>query len=180
MHLVVILANLRSAHNVGAIFRTADALAVEKIYLCGTTPCPTQSGKAGRELAKTALGAERCVAWEYRGRVGNVLRSLKRQGFQILALEQDKKALDLRKYHLPRNKQLALVLGYEVAGIPQRILRQCDKIIEIPMFGQKESLNVAVAFGIAGYSLKFSDENFRKSKALIPKSQINSNDLNSK
>ena len=157
MRLVVILYNLRSAHNVGAIFRTADALQAEKIFLVGTTPMPGQAGKSGRELAKTALGAENFVSWKYAKTLGILLKTLKKQGFQLVALEQDRHAQDIRKYNLPKNKKVALIVGYEIKGIPAGILRQCDKIIQIPMFGQKESLNVAVAFGVAGYWIKFLD-----------------------
>ena len=152
---MVVLDNLRSSHNVGAIFRTADALSCEKIYLCGTTPTPNQLGKAGREFNKTALGAEVNLVWEKKKRLSEVIKTLKKQGYQIVALEQAKQATDIRRYHLPRNPKVALILGYEVKGIRPAILRQCDKIIEIPMFGKKESLNVSVAFGIAGYCLKF-------------------------
>ena len=158
MRLIVVLDNIRSAHNVGAIFRTADALGCEKIFLCGTTPKPGGSGpsttlRASRELAKTALGAENYVVWEYKKRTTDVIKDLKKQGFQIVALEQGKKAIDIRKFR-PKQRT-ALVLGYEVKGVAKNILNKCDKIIYLPMFGKKESLNVSVAFGVAGYFLKF-------------------------
>ena len=166
MKFVIILSDLRSAHNVGAIFRTADAINAEKIFLCGTTPKPGQPGpltslgstslainRASRDLAKTALNAENCVAWEYKKRVGDVIKDLKQQGFQIVALEQDKKAVDIRKFR-PKRKT-AMILGYEVKGIGKNVLNKCDKIVYIPMFGKKESLNVSVAFGVAGYLVKF-------------------------
>lgn len=170
MRLVVILNNLRSALNVGSIFRTSDALGVEKIYLCGTTPKPSDCAqgkpgiptKANRDLAKTALGAERFVSWEYKKRVSDVLKFLKKQGFQIIALEQDKKAIDIRRFSRKSFGALALIVGNEVSGVSKSVLKHCDKIIEIPMLGKKESLNVAVAFGITGYILKFSSENFKK------------------
>jgi len=161
MNLVVVLYNLRSAHNVGAIFRTADALQAAKMFLAGTTPVPGQAGKSGRELAKTALGAENFVFWKQVKAVGVLLKTLKKEGFQLLALEQDKQAQDIRKYRLPKNKKVALIVGYEIKGIPTRILRQCDKIIQIPMFGRKESLNVSVAFGVAGYFLKLTRASLR-------------------
>ena len=154
MRFIVILDNLRSAHNVGSIFRTADALGCEKIYLCGTTPTPSGASlsvtlKAGRELVKTALGAEK--------RISDPLKFLKKQNFQIIALEQDKNAIDIRRLKVKASGKIALVLGYEVKGVSKSVLKQCDKITEIPMFGKKESLNVAVAFGIAGYWIKFSE-----------------------
>jgi tRNA G18 (ribose-2'-O)-methylase SpoU len=166
MTFVVVLHNLRSALNVGAIFRTADALGISKIYLCGTSPVPGPSAslrtsKANRELAKTALGAENFVSWQYYKRTSDALRSLKQQKFQIIGLEQDKKAIDIRRYQLRQTDKIALVLGYEVKGISKQILAKCDKIIYLPMFGKKESLNVSVAFGVAGYLLKFKMINFK-------------------
>lgn len=152
--LIVVLDNVRSALNTGSIFRTADALGAEKIFLCGVTPFPGQGGKAGRELAKTALGAETYLSWEKVKRIGVVIKQLRRAGFQIVAIEQDNCAIDIRKFK-PRRK-CALILGNEIRGLDRRVLKQCDKIIYIPMFGKKESLNVAVAFGIAGYLIKFS------------------------
>lgn len=157
MHFVIVLDNLRSAHNVGSIFRTADALAVEKIWLCGTTPCPGVSGplvslKASKELAKTALGAEKSVPWEYQKRITGVLKTLRKQDFKIVGLEQTENSVNLFKFKAPI--KLALVIGNEVTGVAKVTLHQCDKIIEIPMSGQKESLNVAVAFGVAGYWIK--------------------------
>jgi len=149
----VILSNLRSALNVGAIFRAADALGLKKIYLCGTTPCPGQTGRAGRDLAKTALGAERNVAWEYSRHTKTVFKKLKSDGFKLVALEQADQAVNLLRFRQPR--KYVLILGSETKGVARSILSECDKIIYIPMFGQKESLNVSVAFGVAGYGLKF-------------------------
>lgn len=177
MRLVVVLDNIRSAHNVGAIFRTADALGVEKVFLCGTTPKPLSSTMFGtspstmfrvnrsqRDLAKTALGAENYVAWEYKKRTSDVIKGLKKQGFQIVALEQAKKAIDVRRLKLKTSSKIALILGYEVKGIAKSTLNKCDKIVYIPMFGKKESLNVSVAFGVAGYLVKFKSQ---KSKGKI-------------
>ncbi len=173
MRFIVILSNLRSAHNVGAIFRTADALSVEKIFLCGITPAPEKatlsaSSKASREFAKTALGAENYVVWEYKKRTGDAIKSLKKQGFQIIALEQDKKAIDVRRLKLKASSKIALILGYEVKGIAKSTLNKCDKIVYLPMFGKKESLNVSVAFGVAGCFLKFQSEILRSAKHQIP------------
>ncbi|HRS47898.1 MAG TPA: RNA methyltransferase [Candidatus Paceibacterota bacterium] len=153
IRLCVILSNLRSALNVGSIFRTADALKVEKIYLCGTTPKPTQSGRAGKDLAKTALNAENYVSWKYYKRTSDAVLDLKKQGFKIIALEKDRNSISVFKFK--PSKKTALVLGNEKTGISKNILEKCDKIIEIPMFGKKESLNVSVAFGVSGYLIKF-------------------------
>jgi tRNA G18 (ribose-2'-O)-methylase SpoU len=153
--MIVALCNIRSAHNVGSIFRTADALGVEKLYLCGITPQPGQPGKSGRELAKTALGAEHSVPWERARRAGDVIRKLRTQGFQIVGLEQDKHSCNIFSFRMPKTKQkLLLLLGAEIGGIPRPLLEKCDRVIEIPMYGQKESLNVSVAFGVAAYIIK--------------------------
>ncbi len=150
----VIADSIRSAHNVGSIFRTADALGVEKLYLCGITPCPAGIGlKANRDIAKTALGAEYTVPWEYKKRASDAIRQCKKDGYQIVALEQDAHSADIRKFKTA--KPVALVLGAEVSGISKQVLKLCDTILEIPMLGKKESLNVSVAFGVAGYWLTF-------------------------
>ncbi len=158
-HFVVVLYNIRSAHNVGSIFRTSDALSIEKLYLCGITPKPGQIGpsaslRAGKDLAKTALGAEKTVMWEYIKRTTDCIKHLKKQGFCIVVLEQDKKSIDIRRFRVPLQKKIALILGAEINGVSRPLLKQCDAIVEIPMWGKKESLNVSVAFGIAGYLLK--------------------------
>lgn len=153
----VILDNLRSAHNVGAIFRTAEALGFSKIYLCGTTPTPAPAGtqrlsRSQRDLAKTALSAEKFLAWEYQQKTGNVITGLKRRGVVLIAIEQSPNAIPLSRLHLPKRKTVALIVGNEVKGISRSILKKADSIVEIPQCGRKESLNVAVAFGIvAGY-----------------------------
>lgn len=149
---VVVLDNIRSVHNVGSIFRTADALGVSKIYLCGCTPSPVDRfGRERKDLAKTALGAEKSVKWEYQKDTVSVLKSLKKNGFEIIAIEQDRKSEDCRKMKV--KSKIALILGNEVDGISKEILKSADKIVEIPMFGKKESLNVSVSFGIAGFCL---------------------------
>lgn len=154
MNLVVVLDNIRSAHNVGSIFRTADALGVSRLYLCGITPVPDGIGsKANRDIAKTALGAERAIPWERRARVSDAIKQCRKDGYQVVALEQDPQSVDIRKFFTRKN--VALILGEEVSGIKKRILNLCDTIVEIPMLGSKESLNVSVAFGVAGYSIKF-------------------------
>lgn len=165
----LILHNIRSAFNVGSIFRTADAAGVSKIYLCGITPTPNgekskiknqisklqfknQNFGAAQKIAKVALGAERVMPWECAAQTWRILKKLKREGYVILALEQHPKSKNLFKYIVRHNK-VALVLGQEVKGLSPAILKYADEILEIPMYGHKESLNVAVATGIALYSL---------------------------
>lgn len=144
---ILILHNIRSVENVGAMFRTADAAEVNKIYLTGYTPAPTDRfGRKRRDLAKTALGAEEYVPWEQKENILPLLARLKERGFQIIAVEQDKKSVDYRKIKL-KNKNV-FIMGAEVEGISRDILAKCDVIAEIPMRGKKESLNVSVAFGI--------------------------------
>jgi tRNA G18 (ribose-2'-O)-methylase SpoU len=157
--MVVILDNIRSLHNVGSIFRTADAVGVEKLYLCGITPAPRDRfGEVPLPLAKVALGAEKTVAWEKAASTSRLITKLKKEGFKILALELDAAAVPYYALSTTDHslKKIALVLGAEVEGVSPAILKKCDTIIEIPMQGIKESLNVGVAFGIAAYHLSRS------------------------
>lgn len=150
MTIFVILCSIRSLHNVGSIFRTADAAGVDKIYLCGITPTPLDRfGKLRQQMTKVSLGAEKTVAWETCFRTGDLIKKLKNEGFEIIALEQNKNSIPYYKFNNRKNKKVALVVGGEVKGLSKLILDKCDEIIEIPMNGKKESLNVAVAFGIA-------------------------------
>jgi len=145
---VVILPDIRSVENVGAMFRTADAAGIDKIYLTGTSPTPLDRfGRKRRDIAKSALGAEEFVVWEYKKSILPLLTKLKKEGFNIIAVEQDPKSVDYRKVQL-KNKN-AFIVGTEVTGIPKNILKKCDIIAEIPMKGKKESLNVSVALGVA-------------------------------
>lgn len=148
--MTVVLYNIRSLHNVGSIFRTADAMGVEKIYLCGITPKPVDEFKRPREqLTKVSLGAEKYIPWEKVYSASRLLDKLKKENYRILALEQHPKSVKLQK--IKKSNKFVLVLGNEVKGLPESILKRADKVVEIPMLGQKESLNVAVAFGIAAY-----------------------------
>ncbi len=148
----VILDNIRSVYNVGSIFRTSDALGVDKIFLCGCTPTPLDRfGRARNDLAKVALGAEKDIAWEYFKDTKEIIKKLKKEKFQIIAVEQDKKSVDFKKVKI--KYPVAVVMGNEVNGINKKTLVLCDVIVEIPMMGKKESLNVSVAFGIVGYQL---------------------------
>lgn len=147
----VLLHNVRSAHNVGSIFRTAEGAGVAKIYLAGLTPAPTDRfGRAQKEIAKTALGAEESVSWEHARSPRTIIRQLQGKGWTIVGVEQDARAVDYRRFRA-KGKTL-LVFGNEVRGIPRPLCALCDKLIEIPMHGTKESLNVAVAAGIVLFS----------------------------
>ncbi|MFH1325970.1 MAG: TrmH family RNA methyltransferase [Candidatus Falkowbacteria bacterium] len=155
--MVVILNNIRSIYNVGSIFRTADAVSAKKIYLCGITPAPIDRfGLVNKALAKVALGAEKSVKWEKNSSTITVIDSLKKKGYIIMIIEQDKKSIslfDLPKYKLGKN--IAIIMGSEVDGLSKAILKKADQIVEIPMLGKKESLNVSVAFGIVVYFVKY-------------------------
>lgn len=143
----VVLNNIRSLYNVGAIFRTADGIGIEKLWLCGITGYPPQSG-----IAKTALGAEENVIWEYRKDILSLLRELKTQGYQIVLLEQIKGSV-VHDEFIPE-RPVCLVVGNEINGISDDLIALCDQAVEIDMAGIKNSLNVAVAFGIIGYHIR--------------------------
>ena len=156
MRISVICHGIRSVHNVGSIFRTADAAGVEKIYLCGITPNPRDRfGKIRPDFAKVSLGAEKSVAFESARTTEEAIAKLKADGWIILALEQSPNSIpyDQIQNSLLAPRALCLILGSEVLGLPSPILALADHIIEIPMRGKKESLNVAVAFGIAIFEI---------------------------
>ena len=149
----VVLHNIRSAYNVGSIFRTADAAGVEKIYLCGYTPIPETRGRrqGTDKIRKTSLGAERMVPWEYQRQTGRLLKKLKTDGACLIALEHSKNSQNV--FAFKTKYPATLVVGNELLGVPQLIIKSCDAIVGIPMRGKKESLNVSVAFGIAVYAM---------------------------
>jgi len=148
-NLVVILDNIRSTYNVGAIFRTADAAGVSNIYLCGITPSPLNP-----KISKVALGAEKFLPWEKIKNTWRLLEQLKNEGYFLISLEQGKNAKDIFQIKKVPSKKIGLVLGPEIKGLSSKILKRTDWQLEIPMSGQKESLNVAVAFGIAVYQMR--------------------------
>jgi|SRR5579859_1733326 len=161
MTTALVLHNIRSVYNVGSIFRTADAAGVSKIFLTGYTPTPIDRfGRARPDLSKVALGAEKHIAWEYLKNPYAAMVKLRNEGFFIIALEQDSRAIslfDLRgrteaRQDLAMDK-MALVLGNEVRGVSKALLAKCGRIVEIPMRGKKESLNVSVAAGVALFTL---------------------------
>lgn len=146
---VLILDNLRSLFNVGAIFRIADGARIDKIYLGGISAW--QYDSLNPKIKKTALGAEKSVAWEHHWQIWRIIDNLKKRGFQIVALEQTSESISYLKFK-PKFP-LALIIGNEKIGVSPSLLKRADKIIELPMHGKKESLNVAVAAGIAVYKI---------------------------
>jgi tRNA G18 (ribose-2'-O)-methylase SpoU len=148
----VILYNIRSTYNVGAILRTVDGAGVTKAYLCGYTPAPIDRfGRKRTDIAKAALGAEDSVVWEHVADTHTVIDQLKKSGVRVVAVEQDTRSVPYTALAL--DQPTALVLGEEVHGLPCEILDQCDEIVEIPMRGTKESLNVSVAAGVVLYQM---------------------------
>ncbi len=151
---ILILDNIRSVENTGSIFRTADCLGVSKIILVGTTPAPIDRfGRKRKDFSKVSLGAEEFVSWEQTGSINEKINELKKEGYKIIALEQDKKAKKLNSLEANKLSKFVLIVGNEVEGIPRVTLGKCDEIIEIEMKGQKESMNVSVATGIALFNL---------------------------
>lgn len=155
--MILILDNIRSAHNVGALFRTADGAGIEKLYLVGITPQPASKKlyltDAEKTLKKTALGAEENLAWKKVKAMGPLLGRLKKEGYALVALEQSEKSIDYRSWQPSQGDLVALIVGNEVEGISKKTLERCDAILELPMRGKKNSLNVSVAAGIALYHL---------------------------
>ncbi|MFA6528245.1 MAG: RNA methyltransferase [Candidatus Gracilibacteria bacterium] len=142
----VVLDSIRSLHNLGSIFRTCDGAGVSKVYLCGITGQPTDP-----KVAKTALGAEKTIPYEYKKHALTVVKDLKKQGYEVVSLELAKgsKRFDQVKY----SPKTCFVIGNEVTGIRKSILKESDNVVFIPMYGEKESLNVSVAFGIGIYGI---------------------------
>jgi len=143
----VVLNDIRSLYNVGSIFRTADGAGVEKLWICGITGHPPDT-----QISKTALGAEREVPWEYRRDAREVLRELKARGYRIVFLEQFVESTPYQDFH--PSSPLCLILGNEISGVSEDLLALCDKTLEIEMAGVKNSLNVAVAFGVVAFHLR--------------------------
>ena len=160
--IVLVVHDVRSAHNVGSILRTADGLGIEQVYLTGYTPYPAAkndkrlqhiAAKVDKRIRKTSLGAEQTVKWHYRKDIFEILDELKRRGYEIAALEQAANAISLEKYRA--TKDAALVVGSEIGGLEQSVLSVADVTIEIPMLGAKESFNVSIAAAIALYHLRY-------------------------
>ncbi|KGO79554.1 RNA methyltransferase [Flavobacterium beibuense F44-8] len=145
---IIILDDIRSLHNIGSVFRTADAFLIEKIYLCGITATPPH-----KEIHKTALGATDTVAWEYQKNVTDVITSLKEDGAEVWAIEQVDNAIFLNDFTPEADKRYALVFGNEVKGVSQEAIKLCDGTIEIPQLGTKHSLNISVSTGIVVWDI---------------------------
>lgn len=146
-HTVLVLENIRSAQNVGAIFRTADAIGVEKIYLAGYTPAPVDKfNRPRKELIKTSLGAEKTISWESVSQTSDLIIKLKKKGYTIVAVEQAAGAIDYKTFK--PGAYTAFIFGNEVEGVLPETIALSDRAIEIPMHGTKESLNVATTAGI--------------------------------
>jgi tRNA G18 (ribose-2'-O)-methylase SpoU len=146
--LILVLDDIRSLHNIGSVFRTADAFLIEKIYLCGITATPPN-----KEIHKTALGATETVAWEHSKSVLEVIENLKKDCVTVLAIEQVESAIFLQDFKVEKDKKYALVFGNEVFGVSQEAVAICDGCIEIPQLGTKHSLNISVSAGIVVWDL---------------------------
>lgn len=147
---IVVLDNVRSQHNIGAVFRTADAMLLEGVYLCGICCCPPN-----QEIHKTALGAEESVDWTYFADTKDAIRVLKEKGYTCYAVEQAHDSITLEQAAAQTNGQskIAVILGHEVFGVQQEVVDACDGCIEIPQYGTKHSMNVSVTAGIVMYRL---------------------------
>lgn len=146
--IILVLDSIRSLSNVGSIFRTADSLGLDSIVLCGVTGQPPH-----REIQKTALGATESVKWNYFPSVIDAINGLKLEGYTVIALEQAIPNFKLHQYSPKKNEPIALILGNEITGVSDDALECCDLVLEIPQFGSKHSLNVAVSAGIACWQL---------------------------
>ncbi len=158
----IIAHNIRSAHNIGSLFRTADGFGVEKIYLTGYSPCPTTpkalyKSKAQKEIEKTALGAQEHVPWEYRENITSLIKSLQEEDFFVVVLEQDKESLPFYDSIFKEQKQIAILIGNEVRGVDTRICKKVDAIAEIPMMGHKNSFNVTISCAIFLGILRYTE-----------------------
>ena len=146
--LVVVLDNVRSMHNVGSVFRTADAFLINGIWLCGYTPRPPH-----RDINKTALGATETVSWQYVATTMEALDALKQEGYRVFAVEQVEKSIPLQEFSFGDSEKIAVIFGNEVTGVDAEVVKNCDGCIEIPQFGMKHSLNISVAAGIVLWEL---------------------------
>jgi tRNA G18 (ribose-2'-O)-methylase SpoU len=146
--IIIVLDDIRSLHNIGSVFRTADAFLIEKIVLCGITATPPN-----KEIHKTALGATETVVWEHNADVLKVIGDLKKGKVTVLAIEQVESAIFLQDFKVEKNKKYALVFGNEVYGVSQEAVALCDGCIEIPQLGTKHSLNISVSAGIVVWDL---------------------------
>jgi tRNA G18 (ribose-2'-O)-methylase SpoU len=145
---IVVLENIRSAYNVGSIFRTADAFLLESIYICGYTAYPPH-----KEIKKTALGADESVAWKHFKNIAEAIDEIKAQGYKVYAVEQAEDSWKLGSFAVADDEKIAVIFGNEVSGVEQSTIAHCDSVIEIPQAGMKHSLNVATAAGVVLWEL---------------------------
>ncbi len=141
--IILVLDNIRSLNNIGSVFRTADAFLIKKIYLCGITATPPH-----KDIRKTALGATESVEWEYRKSTLEVIEELKHAHVRTIAVEQAEQAIMLNEFEVNPKESLALVFGNEVKGVSQEVVSACEEVLEIPQYGTKHSLNIAVSVGV--------------------------------
>ena len=146
--IIIVLDNVRSAHNVGSVFRTSDAFLIEKIMLCGICPVPPKN-----EIRKTALGATESVDWEYFDDSSDCVKTLKDKGYKIVSIEQADNSTKLNDYSLDKSQKIALIFGNEVNGVSEKVIQQSNDVIEIPQHGTKHSFNVSVSVGIVLWDL---------------------------
>ena len=146
--IIIVLDDIRSLHNIGSVFRTADAFLIEKIYLCGITATPPN-----KEIHKTALGATDTVAWEYEKSCLDVVKKLNQENIKTYAIEQVENSIMLNDFSIESNEKYALVFGNEVFGVNQEVINSCQGVIEIPQLGTKHSLNISVSAGIVVWDL---------------------------
>ncbi len=161
--IILILHDIRSTHNVGSLLRTAEGLGIAHVYFTGYTPYPLSEDdqrlphiakRLDFQIHKTALGAEHSIPWSHVENIQHLMRDLRNDGYQLIAIEQDKSAVALSKYN--PSQKCAILLGREVEGIDELLLKECDDIVEIPMYGSKESFNVVQAAAIVMYTLRES------------------------
>ena len=146
--IVLVLDNIRSALNVGSAFRTSDAFALEKIFLCGITAQPPH-----REILKTAIGATESVVWEYQKETTDAIHQLKKEGYKLIAIEQAEGSTPLQIFEPQANEKYALIFGNEVAGVSDAAMEQVDLCLEVPQYGTKHSLNISVCVGVVVWDL---------------------------
>ena len=146
--LIVILDNIRSLNNIGSGFRTADAFRVKHLYICGISATPPH-----KDIQKTALGSTDSVDWSYANHTLEVVKSLQKEKIQVMAIEQAEKATMLQDFYPQKNSCYAVVFGHEVKGVSQAVINECDGVIEIPQFGTKHSINIAVSAGVVLWDL---------------------------
>ena len=148
--ITVVLDNIRSCNNIGSVFRTSDALLIEKVILCGITATPPN-----KDIHKTALDAEKSVPWEYFEETENAVQRLKESGYRVFAVEQVENSISLPDFTPEKDQKLALVFGNEVKGVQQSVIDLCDGAIEIPQYGTKHSFNISVSAGIVLWDLVY-------------------------